>query len=432
MKLNRKLFFYSQLFIIASLPVHFLISSYAIIISIVLFLWCLADPEFRDEIWSNLKSNQTAVLFLTFFLIYPLSLLIHWNDYEDFSPGKTEIEKKLVYLIFPFIFANIVRYDSHRVKKLFGVFVFSVVASTFFALLIGLYFTLTTGSLYFFDETKGVVFNNFMYHRLGSYIGIHAVYLAEYSLFALTLVAYYLIKNFHSLPRKQKIKLGLIIIYLLLIIILLKSAAILIILLAITLVFTSNYLIKNHNTISVKLKGLISIFTLALVVALGLIAFNKIGSKASYFEYDLSEPGGGNWNSINLRLAKWNAATSAVADNWLIGVGPGNTETTMDNKYRELGFEYALQLHYNPHNQFLHTFLTVGIPGIVIFILLLISLFKESIIKKDILFFIFLISMGLFSISESVLAVNKGIVFFTSFATIFSYLPKRLGDYLNE
>jgi O-antigen ligase len=270
-----------------------------------------------------------------------------------------------------------------------------------------------------------------MYHRLGDYLGVHAVYYAEYVLLAFIMwvsYSYYHFLNWSIKLRSLAILLG---IYFIGVMFLLKSAAILIILLAIIGLFAAYYLYRAKEIISIPMKLLIAAISILVVVILADRAISKIGSKADLFTYDLSQPGGGEWNGINLRLAKWHVAKLAIKDNWLIGVGPGNTIPTLDIYYEKVGFAYALQLHYNPHNQFLHIFLTLGIIGILILIVLFSVSIRHSLNKKDLVMFLFIISFLLFSITESTLAVNKGIVFFSIFLCFFSYLPKKSSYYLN-
>ena len=102
---------------------------------------------------------------------------------------------------------------------------------------------------------------------------------------------------------------------------------------------------KAKDIISIPMKLLIAAIGIFVVVILADRAMSKIGSKSDFFTYDLSQPGGGEWNGINLRLAKWHVAKLAIEDNWLIGVGPGNTTFILDTYYEKVGFTYALQLH---------------------------------------------------------------------------------------
>lgn len=428
-----RLLFAAQLLVIASLPFHFLISSYAIGLLIIVFMVALVRlPEFRRSILKAFKSNKVAILMVLFFLTYVVSAAIHYNSYTEDSVEPAALEKKLSLLLFPFLLASFSISRPFQIQLALKVYIGSIILSSLFALCDGLYQTVSSGSLYYFDENTGVIFNNFMYHRLGSYVGMHAVYFAEYVLLALIIVVsytYYNFKNWNTKNRLLSIVLGL---YLIGIIFLLKSAAILIILLIIIVLFTAYYLHRARKQISRTLKWTIPIIAIILVSLLAYRAIDKIGSKASFFSYDFSEPGGGNWNAINLRLAKWEVAKMAIKDHWLLGVGPGNIINTLDIYYKKVGFDYALRLHYNPHNQFLHTLLTLGIVGLLILVFIYVLAIIKSLKKQDSVMFLFLISFLLFSMSESNLAVNKGIVFFSVFLTFFSYLPEKVSYYLNE
>lgn len=425
-------FFYSQLLVFATLPFHFLASSYAIIISILLFIYSFAKSKsFRTQVLSSLRSNKISHFFILLFILYSTSILIHLSDYVSISDAWNALEKRLSYIILPFLLASFAFATRNQISLVFKVFIGSILLSSILALLIGLYQTLATGSLYFYDDNKQVVFNNFMYHRLGSYVGMHAVYYAEYVLVAFVVWVSYTYNNFYSLSIKKKLLNIGVAVYLITIIFLLKSAAILLILLAIITLFIIYHLRRARNEISTLKKVAIGLVGVILISVLSIRALNKIGSRADYFTYDLSQPGGGDWNAVNLRLAKWHVANIAIRNHWIWGVGPGNTIKTMDKYYEDVGFVYALQLHYNPHNQFLHTFLTLGVFGVAT----LIGLFLYSLIfavkRNDNIMVLFLISFLLFSLSESTLVVNKGIIFFTLFLTFFSYLPEKTSYYLN-
>jgi O-antigen ligase len=239
-------------------------------------------------------------------------------------------------------------------------------------------------------------------------------------------------KNFQGWHLKNRIGAVLVGFYLVAVIFLLKSAAVSIILIITISLFIAYYLYKAKEQLSKKVLIPIVVIGAILVSALAMRAVGKIGSKASYFSYDLSQPGGGEWNALNLRLAKWNVAKTAISDHWVLGVGPGNLVTTLDKYYKNIGFDYALQLHYNPHNQFLHTFLLLGIGGAILLILTFGAYFIQSIKKKDSIMLLFILSFTLFSMSESTLAVNKGIVFFAVFLTFLSYLPNKSSYYFHD
>lgn len=425
--------FYAQLLVVASLPFHFLISSYAIGLLILLFLIeIIRYKGFRISVIKSFKENKVAILLALLFLMYVASTLIHYRSYAGDSVETAALEKKLSFLLFPFLFANFANADHNKVRITLEVFVASILISTFFALCDGLYQTLSTGSLYFYDKDKSVLFNNFMYHRLGSYVGMHAVYFAEYILLAFIIVVSYSYYHFPYWNLKKRLFSVFVGLYLIGVIFLLKSAAVLIILLIIISLFSAYYLYRARKHVSNLLKWSIPFITIVLVAVLAYRAIDKIGQKAGFFTYDFSEPGGGNWNAINLRLAKWDVAQMAIKDHWLLGVGPGNIISTLDTYYERVGFDYALQLHYNPHNQFLHTLLTLGIAGFLVLSTIYFLAIIKSLKKQDSVMFLFLVSFLLFSMSESTLAVNKGIVFFSVFLTFFSYLPQKVSYYLNE
>lgn len=98
-----RLLFAAQLLVIASLPFHFLISSYAIGLLIIVFMVALVRlPEFRRSILKAFKSNKVAILMVLFFLTYVVSAAIHYNSYTEDSVEPAALEKNYHYSCFHF------------------------------------------------------------------------------------------------------------------------------------------------------------------------------------------------------------------------------------------------------------------------------------------------------------------------------------------
>ena len=133
---------------------------------------------------------------------------------------------------------------------------------------------------------------------------------------------------------------------------------------------------------------------------------------------------------MNMRLAIWDVASKAALDNWMIGVGPSNMNKTLDRYYERYHFRFGMMDQLNPHNQFLHTWLLLGLPGVLVLVAIVLSLIRTSLIRKDILLASVILTFFLFSMTASTLAVNKGIVFFTFSFCFLTYLKPSSLDYL--
>jgi O-antigen ligase len=118
------------------------------------------------------------------------------------------------------------------------------------------------------------------------------------------------------------------------------------------------------------------------------------------------------------RLMTWDASVKLLKDNYRFGMGNGDVRDALSEKYFELGYEKPAMLRLNSHNQYLETFLTIGIPG---FITLLIMLFAPVLFSKgpyDFLIktFIFIIAVNF--LFESMLNTQAGVIFFFFFYSL--------------
>jgi len=85
-------------------------------------------------------------------------------------------------------------------------------------------------------------------------------------------------------------------------------------------------------------------------------------------EYDIE---GDQFNSATYRLAEWRCAAHALGAAPWQGYGVGDGQAALEASYRKLHFWKGLEGHFNAHNQYLDTWLAVGLPGVLLLLLLL-------------------------------------------------------------
>jgi O-antigen ligase len=125
---------------------------------------------------------------------------------------------------------------------------------------------------------------------------------------------------------------------------------------------------------------------------------------------------GRDWDGASLRFAKWQCAKELVQRNWFWGVGTGDGQDELQKIYEEYKFYFASQYNrYNAHNQFLDTWIALGVVGIISFL----SLFFVPLIgawqSKDYLLLCVLVVFLLSAVSESYLQRNLGVVMLAIF-----------------
>jgi O-antigen ligase len=122
------------------------------------------------------------------------------------------------------------------------------------------------------------------------------------------------------------------------------------------------------------------------------------------------------WNSVNLRLLEWQASLSTIKKSWFLGVGTGDGQDAMKTYYASYNSS-TVKMDFNSHNQYFETILELGIIGLISLLgCLFLPVFRPG---HSILYFSFILLFGLMCLTESMLARQKGIVFFMIFQSLF-------------
>lgn len=136
----------------------------------------------------------------------------------------------------------------------------------------------------------------------------------------------------------------------------------------------------------------------------------------------LSQYGGGAKENLPaVRILKWKCSWDIIKENWIFGVGTGDAQDVLQKKYQDIHFTVAFEEEYNSHNQFLQTWLGLGILGLFLF---LASLFFPLMMAYRQHIYLFIVFITLFSIccfTESFLCRQHGIVFYAFFNSLFAF-----------
>ncbi len=184
-----------------------------------------------------------------------------------------------------------------------------------------------------------------------------------------------------------------------------------------------------------KIIQAIGFFVFFLIVAVvGIYNTNlKVKFEQAYIEF--SDPNlqpDANLKSTGARIWIWKATNEIIKENPVIGVGLGDTRDELKIKYKEMGIKSLEDSELDSHQQFLQTFATLGIIGLIslslIFIIILVIGWRQKIFL--------LIGIGLiyllFGLTESMLETQAGVVFFTFFVFFFAANNNRLNNTSNE
>jgi O-antigen ligase len=186
--------------------------------------------------------------------------------------------------------------------------------------------------------------------------------------------------------------------------------------LAVVLVFSVFYLVKNRY---------FRLVSLGLLIVLGLyittnyrfsnyirVLGSMLHSPQKISDNELLE------NSA-LRLIFWKASADIIGENVWLGVGTGDVKSQMKSKYKEMRVYEQLHENDDPHNQFLRTFVATGLPGFLALMGVFAFACTRGIQSRDYLLIAFLILMLIHFLFKSMLFREDGVVFFSFFYGLF-------------
>ena len=174
-----------------------------------------------------------------------------------------------------------------------------------------------------------------------------------------------------------------------------------------------------------EIKRVFYVAGLIAVLALLSIKFDYLGSK---FTSIVDTQG----NVTLDRYPRWIAILSEFddRDSWIFGVGTGDRQALYDITYSKGGFQIALDNEYNAHNQYLEFLVSNGILGILIYIFVLSVFIRKTRLKGEALSFFIIIA--LFSFSETIFGVAKGVFIFAFFYSFFIIWYSGKNEYMLE
>ena len=127
-------------------------------------------------------------------------------------------------------------------------------------------------------------------------------------------------------------------------------------------------------------------------------------------------------NSVYVRQLIWHTDINMLHQHWLTGIGPGRIRHLLDERY----FFYSIANrfwvgYYDPHNEYLFEWLSFGILGIVLFVVVLVTHFVRAIRAKNHLYLYLLILVSVTFFTETILSRQWGVLFYAVFTSLFFF-----------
>jgi len=352
--------------------------------------------------WFTNRKGFTNPLFLLFISFYALHLIgmIHT---EHVMQGWFELETKFSLLFFPLLFFSFPIKSRLQADKLLKLFIGGCLLTSIYCFALGSYdYYLNVDTFY----------KCLCYTHLGKQIGgFHPTYFGMYISFALFSLQYIFIKDIKAYTSFQKIMHWMLSIWFLVFVMLLASriaAYATSFLLVISFFF---FMINEKKIIKGIAASLLGILLLVYMVK----EFPCINKRANR-EIKI----GGETEKRNTRIKVWMAAFEIIKQSPLIGIGTGDSHDELNRVFEERGFLHELKYNFDAHNQYIHSTVSVGILGGIIVITMLCIPFLFAFQKQEYLYLIFLSLLGISFLTESILEVQRGTLFYGFFNSLFA------------
>lgn len=394
MTLKNRLFYFFPLLFSFCLPFGTLFLSHIIII------WCLFS-FINIEIQELKKGllNKNLQLCYLFFILTILSALMSDNKIESLF----SIEIKLSFLILPYL-VFCFRWPIGLLKKCFISFVSGCFFACIYLILRALIYKYNNHSEYFFYS----LFSKFL----------HTAYFSMYLLLALSIIIIYYTKWFNS--QKNIIYSSYIFIFIFGICIILCSSKIGILSLLIIVIILFYY--KFKKILSLKNIGVFILSLSLIIITINKLLPNSLDRFNSLTNISSKHQDKKSSESTTLRILIWEQSINLIKNNFLLGTGVGDANDELYKKYQSNGIDVAFDEKLNAHNQFLQTFIGIGLFGFILLCIISIGQIFIAYNKKNILMFVFFIIISLNFFVESMLQTSAGVLFFVFFFCLINKL----------
>jgi len=414
-RIHQEIFYIFCLLLAALIPVF-----PRLLPAIIFFMvvnWLIQGTYFRTiPLFFKERWRIWTLALASLYLLYLLGML-YSTDYEY---GWKDLEIKLSLVVFPVVFAtsDMTIFTRPRFRLLLQVFIAGCLAGSLLLLC----------HTWIFNERRGVA-DAYYYISLSWYF--HPTYLAMYYNFALVILLFYFSRGFSGSPPHAKMILILTALALEALIFLLSSKTGLIMILISEALFII-LLIRERTRVKhvmLILAGMILVFiTFSRIFPFAFTRINRADATITEHRSIMANPNDGTL----ARMEIWKISLNLIRQNFLTGVGTGDVKDVLMEAYKSHNLYPVLKKKLNAHNQYLQTFLTLGVLGFTLLLAVLIFPLIRSVKGKDYLYAMFILVFGVNILFESMLELQAGVVFYAFFnAFLFAKEKATLPDDLS-
>ncbi len=318
-------------------------------------------------------------------LLYILVLIIGVMYSNDTSSGLRVLETNFSFVALPLLFSSAFLAEEDIFKDILISFILGLAFACAVCLchsIISFLHTSSTGAFFFYQFT--------------SIIDFQPTYFAYYLCFAISVILYFTHYDKNKYP--PWISVGLICFFFSIQMLTAGKTAYVAMLLIFSF-FILKSLFSDKRSFTTRLTFRISILLLICMLSFNYFDVNALlnhtTENSDYWE----------------RIPLWKAALKANPS-FLFGVGTGDYKIVLNDYFRDHGLEQYAKSSFNSHNQFIQTFFSNGLLGLLSLILLMGRPLYLSVKFQNVLGIMTFFSFFIYGMTEVFLGRYQGVVFF--------------------
>ena len=367
----------------------------ASILGLCLFGLLSSPVSFKME---RLTERKSLLLFPLYFIL----LCIGVSYSSDVTNGLMYIERSISFFILPICFATGRRIPFVTLVRTGWIFTFTTVTASLFCIIQNI--------LYF--RNNEIPFGRFFdweysYIHLSGFIQLHPTYFSIIVLIAIYLLIYLPGQRRWTLMILRAVVIAFLFIFL---IMLGTKIGILIFILFTNAAFIA-YLRRK------KMISLIFGYVLVNILMVGIAFRAHVIYWRFLMAYETFKNTLNGTEKSDYRIFHWKCASKAISQKPLFGWGTGDSHYPLNECYEGMGMNELV--NYNAHNQFLETWIKIGLGGLLVTSLCLLYPLYKSIRNRHHLFISIFATYLVIAFTESIFSVQKGIALFSLIASIY-------------
>ena len=393
------------LLFIASFFFSFAVASNVILMCLLVVVILASNTSHKKL--QLLKERKYLWLMLAFAIYIFISFLFSDNR----ADGMRSLRVRIPLLVFPFSLGLLEMTKEKRNKILLG---FAVIVSV--ACLACLVYSINR---YYQTKNSAFLYNDALSHLVGQ----QSIYTSVFVNLSIYIFTWHLLFSSHNQNRKILLVIGIG--FLFVVSYLLASRNMMVMLYFTAIIFSFSYTLRRKK----YLEGATLLMGMLIAGFLVFKFFPKTINRfkeLTYTKFDYQSKGkeshyadtlaADQWNGANFRLAAWPCGWQLFKEHPVVGVGLGDKKDELLKVYEQKHFLFGITTKKNVHNNYLDILYSMGIIGLLLFLIAWIILPFFRITKnKDWLALLSLVTFIVAMLSENYFDRSYGTMLFTFF-----------------